>query len=89
VLTAEPVSEPVKENIHDMVMGTLRRISEGTVGGRHRAILIKAIIQGGFEMHTPADGYGEALKRFWYKTDHVVRAAIRGYEAKLLQAYSP
>jgi len=87
LLTADAVSVRVKESIHDIVIRTLRDISHAKVGGRHRAILIKAIIQGGFEMHTPADGYGEALKRLWYDTDHVVRADIRGYEAKLLQAY--
>jgi len=87
VLTADSVSERVKESIHDMVMRTLRRVSQGAVGGRHRAILIKAIIRGGTELHTPATGYGDALKRLWRKTDHVVRADIRGYETRLLQAY--
>ncbi|MBV8891619.1 hypothetical protein [Bradyrhizobium sp.] len=82
LLTANSVDERFKRSIHDMVIGALRRLSHAGVGGRHRAILIKAIVQGGGQLHTPANGYGETLKRLWRKTDHVVRGHSRlRYEA--------
>ena len=85
LLTADSVSERFKEYIHDIVIRTMRHKSKGGLWGRHRAILIKSIIQGG--LHQPTHDYGEALKRLWQSADHVVRADIPGYEAKLLQAY--
>ena len=85
---AEAVDVRFKKSIHDMVMQVLRHLSQGTVGDRHRVILIKAIIQGGGEMHTPADGYVDALKLLWRQTDHVVRDDIRGYRRRLFPGQS-
>jgi hypothetical protein len=93
VLTAESVDECFKKSIHGMVMHTLRELSQGTIGEQHRAgrcrvTLIKAIIQGGGELHTPTDGYSDRLKRLWRETDHVVRDDIRGYARRLFPAAS-
>jgi hypothetical protein len=93
LLTAESVDERFKKSIHGMVMRTLRELSRGTIGEQHRAgrcrvILIKAIIQGGGDLHTPPDGYSDTLKRLWQETDHVVRDDIRGYARRLFPAGS-
>lgn len=87
LLTADSVDERFKKSIHGVVMGALRRLSHAGVAGRHRAILIKAIVQGGGQLHTAVAGYGDTLKRLWCETDHVVRGDIRGYDTKLWQAY--
>jgi hypothetical protein len=83
LLTADSVDLRFKKYIHDMVMRVLRHMGPGTVGDRYRVILIKAIIQGGGEMHTPADSYVDTLKLLWRQTDHVVREGIRGYARRL------
>ncbi|WP_315805391.1 hypothetical protein [Bradyrhizobium sp. SZCCHNS3002] len=93
LLTAESVDDRFKKRIHGMVMHTLRELSQGTIGEQHRAgrcrvILIKAIIQGGGDLHTPPEGYSETLKRLWRETDHVVRDDISGYARRLFPAAS-
>jgi hypothetical protein len=64
LLTANSVDDQFKKTIHSMVMGALRRLSHAGVAGRHRAIFIKAIVQGGGQLQKPAAGYGDTLKRF-------------------------
>jgi hypothetical protein len=66
-------------------MRAMRNLSAGTTEGRHRAILIKTIIQAG--INDSAEDYGEVLKRLWQATDHVVRADLDDYRAALFKAY--
>jgi hypothetical protein len=88
LLTTGAVDDRFKKGIHSRVMSTLRTLSQGSIGEQHRAgrcrvILIKSIIQGGGEMHTPPDGYRDTLQLMWRDTDHVVRDDISGYARRL------
>ncbi len=87
LLTADCITERFKAYIHDIVIRTVEQMSTGSGIGRHRALLIKSIIHGGFQFNQPPGSYGETLKRLWQNTDHVVKARIKGYEGKLFQVY--
>jgi hypothetical protein len=81
--TIVPGRKPAKTEIHEMVIGTVRRLSRGAGCGRYRGILIRAVVRGGGELRETANGYGDALKRLWERTDHVVKSEIKGYQRRL------